>query len=189
MKQDLRIVKTHKALCDTFMEMLCERSFEDITVNDLCERAMIRRATFYKHFADKYDFFSFFIRETRSQLFSNMSENYDASLPNAYYINLYKEFIGFLEKHKALVNSVVNSSVFPTLLNILSDEIQRDILLHLQEEKEMGHEFPMPLTLLSAFYAGGIIQISRCYLSTPNTFTADELVQNYAAILNYHDSV
>ena len=28
--------------------------------NELCDEAMIRRATFYKHFADKYDFFFFF---------------------------------------------------------------------------------------------------------------------------------
>ena len=62
-KMDLRIRKTYKALKDTFLELLSEKKFEDITVNELCERAMVRRATFYKHFADKYDFFAFFIRE------------------------------------------------------------------------------------------------------------------------------
>ena len=59
-KTDLRIRKTYKALCDAFVTILEKKRFDDLTVNELCDEAMIRRATFYKHFADKYDFFSFF---------------------------------------------------------------------------------------------------------------------------------
>ena len=32
-----------------------ERDFDDITVNDLCERADLNRGTFYNHFRDKDD--------------------------------------------------------------------------------------------------------------------------------------
>ena len=58
---DLRVLKTYKSLYEAFFKMLEEKKFEDITVNELCERAMVRRATFYKHFADKYEFFAFFV--------------------------------------------------------------------------------------------------------------------------------
>lgn len=60
-KTDLRIRKTYKALCDAFVTILEKKRFDDLTVNELCDEAMIRRATFYKHFADKYDFFFFFL--------------------------------------------------------------------------------------------------------------------------------
>ena len=40
---------------------MSEKPFEEITINDLCNSAMIRRTTFYKHFSDKYDFFRFFL--------------------------------------------------------------------------------------------------------------------------------
>ena len=50
---DLRVQKTYRALFGAFTELLEEHRFEDITVAMLCERAMIRRTTFYKHFADK----------------------------------------------------------------------------------------------------------------------------------------
>ena len=60
-KTDLRIRKPYKALCDAF-------------VNELCDEAMIRRATFYKHFADQYDFFSFFIRQKQDQFISQAKE-------------------------------------------------------------------------------------------------------------------
>ena len=52
-KLELRIQKTYLALHNALTELLYERRFDDVTVNLLCERAMIRRTTFYKHFADK----------------------------------------------------------------------------------------------------------------------------------------
>ena len=59
-KTDLRIRKTYKALCDAFVTILEKKRFDDLTVNELCDEATIRRATFYKHFADKHDFFPFY---------------------------------------------------------------------------------------------------------------------------------
>ena len=52
-KTDLRIRKPYKALCDAFVTILEKKRFDDLTVNELCDEAMIRRATFYKHFADQ----------------------------------------------------------------------------------------------------------------------------------------
>jgi hypothetical protein len=39
-KMDLQIQKTNMALTNTFFELLEEKRFEDITVNELCDRAM-----------------------------------------------------------------------------------------------------------------------------------------------------
>lgn len=64
-KTDLRIRKTYKALCDAFVTILEKKRFDDLTVNELCDEAMIRRAAFHKHFADKYDFFSFLSAKSR----------------------------------------------------------------------------------------------------------------------------
>lgn len=63
---DLRIKKTYRALFEAFTELLEEHRFEDVTVAMLCDRAMIRRTTFYKHFRDKNDYFAFYIDELMS---------------------------------------------------------------------------------------------------------------------------
>lgn len=68
---DLRIKKTYRALFDAFTELLEEHRFEDLTVAMLCDRAMIRRTTFYKHFRDKNDYFAFYIDELMSGLRKN----------------------------------------------------------------------------------------------------------------------
>ena len=52
---DLRIRRTHKFLQEAMIELVIEKGFDAITVGDIAERAMINRATFYRHYQDKYD--------------------------------------------------------------------------------------------------------------------------------------
>jgi AcrR family transcriptional regulator len=41
-------------LYEAFVELLGEKSFEDITVADITKRSTLHRATFYGHFTDKF---------------------------------------------------------------------------------------------------------------------------------------
>lgn len=52
---DLRILKTKKLIHDSFIELIDEKGFDKITINEIAERAQINRSTFYLHYADKYE--------------------------------------------------------------------------------------------------------------------------------------
>ena len=90
---DLRVLKTYKSLYEAFFKMLEAKKFEDITVNELCERAMVRRATFYKHFADKYEFFAFFVRGTQDEFNANVLDYDYEDSPYSYYVYLLKNSV------------------------------------------------------------------------------------------------
>lgn len=51
---DLRVRKTRKLLQDALIGLMAERSFDSITIADITKRAMVNRATFYRHYRDKY---------------------------------------------------------------------------------------------------------------------------------------
>lgn len=51
---DLRVARTRKAIQDAFTSLVSERGFDAVTVRDITERAMVNRATFYRHFRDKH---------------------------------------------------------------------------------------------------------------------------------------
>ena len=53
-KMDPRIKRTRALIEQAFLELLTERGFHAITVQDITARAEINRATFYAHFPDKY---------------------------------------------------------------------------------------------------------------------------------------
>lgn len=53
-REDLRTVKTKKALRASLLALMERKSFDDITVSELCAEALVSRAAFYAHFADKH---------------------------------------------------------------------------------------------------------------------------------------
>ncbi len=53
-KLDPRVKRTRALLEQAFMDLLGEKGFQAVTVQDIAERAGVNRATFYAHFADKY---------------------------------------------------------------------------------------------------------------------------------------
>src|SRR5215475_12575510 len=66
---DLRIRRTYKFLWDALISLMKERDFESITVTDICERAMVHRTTFYKHYEDKYGLLYYGIQDELNALF------------------------------------------------------------------------------------------------------------------------
>ena len=69
---DLRIQRTHKFLQEAMIELITEKGFDAITVGDIAERAMINRATFYRHYQDKYDLMAKIFEETANHLVEQM---------------------------------------------------------------------------------------------------------------------
>ena len=53
-KLDPRVKRTRSLILRAFEDLLAEKNFESISVQDVTEKAQINRATFYAHFPDKY---------------------------------------------------------------------------------------------------------------------------------------
>jgi AcrR family transcriptional regulator len=54
-KVDRRILKTQEALKKAVIELMSEKNFDDITIQELSDRANVSRGTIYLHYLDKYD--------------------------------------------------------------------------------------------------------------------------------------
>ena len=52
---DLRQRKTRHSLVEALAALMEERSFQELSVSDICRRAMVHRTTFYAHFTDKQE--------------------------------------------------------------------------------------------------------------------------------------
>jgi len=109
---DLRVRRTHKLLWEALMAEMSERPFEEISVTDICERAMVHRTTFYKHYEDKY-----------ALLEQGMRQMYDALLsvrqhlpPSAYSIEQPPPyFVGSLSMWRSMSVSIAWRSVVTAL--------------------------------------------------------------------------
>ncbi len=181
-KTDLRIVKTHKALVGAFMQLLGEKRFEDITVNELCERAMVRRATFYKHFADKYEFFAFVIRTKQEEFDASSRTQIDQTHPRSLYLAILKNTLEFVNSNKKLVQMVLESRMLPTLLDILSQQIAMDITQKLKEDAQHGARLKASPQVMAQFFTGALVYTVKWWVAQKRVSQA-ELVQELASLL------
>lgn len=52
---DIRIMRSKKAISETFITLLNERDFKTISITEIVNKAGVNRGTFYKHYAYKED--------------------------------------------------------------------------------------------------------------------------------------
>ena len=157
-KMDLRIRKTYLALHNAFTQLLEEKRFEDFTVNELCDLAMIRRTTFYKHFADKHEYFNFYMKETVATFQDRLAPDVLDGDVNTYLLHMSQELMRFMKQHEQLVQNYKSSSMFPMLLSILLDQISYDVTQVLRRSKQGSME-KKSIESIAAFYAGGLVNV------------------------------
>jgi len=68
MKTDRRIIRTKEAINKAFLELFSEKELEQITINDIADRANVNRGTIYLHYSDKYDLLDKSIEEHLNKL-------------------------------------------------------------------------------------------------------------------------
>ena len=183
-KDDLRIRRTYKLLSESLLDLLSENKFEDISVTDICEKAMIHRTTFYKHFEDKYQLLKFCVKEF--QINFSKENNFDYKFNNLtdYYINTMKNILEFITSPK-------NKSQFVALLKnnrnsiqtIFHETIVEDVILKLEDFKKNGNEFSVPIPMIAEFYAGAIISVIRWWFESDMTISVEDLIR-YSTFLS-----
>lgn len=173
---DLRIQKTYKALIDAFLQLLQTKRFENITINELCELAMVRRATFYKHFADKYEFFTFFVQWIQNEFrnrFAHKEQDRNGVSP---YIDIIRFALDFLDENETLVHSVMESNAFPLLLDLISEQIILDVKERLQTDQNNGKELLLSPELMAFSYTGALLNILRWWIGHKNQMSKEEII-------------
>lgn len=67
-KRDMRKIRSRQYLLNALIDLMQEKDFEQITINDLVNKACVSRSTFYFQFEDKYFFLNSVIDEMLADL-------------------------------------------------------------------------------------------------------------------------
>ena len=136
--QDLRVQRTKKALITTFSDLLETKSFDNITIQDLCEKANVRRSTFYRHFNDKYDLLNHIVGK--------------------FFNKFMKDILLFISDNKAMVKSVISINIYSEVYQILYNQIYAVVKRQIEFDKQIG-QFYIDEFIYGEFLAGGILSV------------------------------
>lgn len=181
-KRDLRIQKTYDSLIVAFQTLLEEKSFESITVKELCARARTRTATFYSHFDDKYDFFSFMVRELRRNFTQSAERTYTKNQPESYYIELLCIGMDFLEQNRKMVLSIKDNPMLVTMMHTVSDEMTAELETHIRNDTKNQSNNP-DTRLQTQCMIGALNQVTNWWFSSRGNIDKDLVIQDMTLMI------
>ena len=167
-KIDLRIIKTYDKLMHALCDMMQEMPFENITVFDLCERADIRRATFYKHFEDKYAFLSYVIEKTLSGVSEKILNEKNVSSLSEYLTLYVEKIIDYFDQKQMLLQNILARGSFSVLFEAVSTNTLKSLIRNLSQfRSDLLDSSADNKNLLASFVNGGLATIVFGYISAP----------------------
>ena len=173
-KDDLRVIKTRKLIYQTLLELMKEKTFEEIKVSDICSKAMINRSTFYAHYEDKYELLVDFLSNLKEEFAHELSESCKENLSiREYYIRLISLFLDHIDSKRDVYNSIMVNNRSSIMMDILLSVVNDDIL---KRFKENDINLKVPTEVISKFYLGGVINIGMEWLSNSNKYTKEEIL-------------
>lgn len=172
---DLRIRRTHKLLFDALTLLLSEKSFDNITITDICDKAMVHRTTFYKHFEDKYHLLDSLISQLVQNFEEKSTKQTPVDNPRQYYVNLFKLLLEHMQENIKMysVGLLNNGSTIKVLQKIVVERTKS----RLESDEANGLIFLIPTPILSEFYSSSMVSLAIWWLENNMPLSIDEMVK------------
>jgi len=178
---DLRVQKTYKSLIETFEALLQEKEFEKISVTEICEAAMIRRPTFYKHFLDKYDFLAFYIKHKMNIIFDHAFQNLNEEEDN-FFILVFEQLLNQMDNVLYLIFSLqMNADIIIELESV--QEYGQSMLRNRVNERENKPNIDTVNEYKGQIIMGITIQSVYWYKNNKNKISREEIIALYKQTL------
>lgn len=181
---DLRVKKTQRALMDSFLELLKTKNFSQITVQDLCDRAMVRRSTFYRHYSDKYDLLNQVLANFFNSLHESHLDNLLVKEPKTYFENIVRETLYFLIENRDTIQSVFTIAYYDEITRIVYNQLYKGVERQVNFDIRHGIRFNIDLEVYMEFMAGGILRIIYACLKEGQKRSVEDLTREVVKIIN-----
>ena len=116
---DLRVIKTRKAIRDAFADMICEMEYEEITIKELTARAMINRKTFYLHYETMDDL----LNELQDEIVDSFTSQNVSYKSMADIKRIIRYFYEYADKMPKLNERLLSSGSYEHIGNRINERI------------------------------------------------------------------
>ena len=152
----MKVQQTRHMIAASFMELLKGIPFRKVSINDICESALIGRSTFYFHFEDKYQLLRYCMEEEASRWLA-AAKNMTAEDAISYALDSILE-------NKNFYHHIITDDSNTEEIEILHSIFTRIFTERLVEKERAGCVLPGPVSILGAFYAGGIVSANNQWI-------------------------
>ena len=173
-KEDLRVRRTKKLLSNALFDLIRKKPFEKITVCDICEEAMVHRATFYSHYSDKDELLIHAIDDHLPLKVSDLSADSR---------DLVEGIINYVSENKDVYASIFRRNSLYSVSDRIQGMLEKKLAEVVSERIKNGAEIPVSPEFWARFYAGACISVVRKWLLGDMKVSKEELIDNLNTLL------
>lgn len=169
-KQDRRSQRTHRLVNSAMMELLFEKHYDTITVQDILDRAGIGRSTFYTHYFDKEDVLTNIIEqmlETFNQQFAQRDDG-QGIIPS---LELFQHVQQNYQYFQAMLRGHTGEMLWELAQTALSKTIEQALSVAFAEK----HPPSLPLNVISQYLAGSFLSLLKWWLKAEMPYTPQQM--------------
>ena len=183
-KMDIRVVRTRQNIIRAFVDLANEEGIDAVTVQQIADRAMINRATFYAHFTDKDDLYEQVFRLAMGtfsplrapELFRH--GHIQADLVTTRLAGVFKEVKRQREIFLLILNNTNSTKLLDQLKQMLKSNIA-GVLLKLGIRRNSNVPSELVLTYLVSTFIG----VLQWWLRTDTKMSARQLAKLYVELM------
>jgi AcrR family transcriptional regulator len=176
--RDPRMRRTRNLLQGALAKLLLQKSFDDISVQDITDLATVNRATFYDHYTDKFALLEAMVGGGFHQFLAQRQVRYQAGCPGALAAIILATCDYLAEVHSA--GACERQTAFEPLMDAAIVKIIRRLLLAGAERKEPSAR---PNELVAAAASSSICAGVKYWLARPDRPPAETLVADLQALV------
>jgi AcrR family transcriptional regulator len=165
-KNDRRSQRTRHLLSEALVQLIREKDYKTITVNDIIERADVGRSTFYAHYRDKDDLFVGEMDRVIELLGDRIPGQEE--IPYFPSLGLFRHVGEEYELYKALVWTPGIDLLIKHMQKSLSHRVEQGL-------QKSGREFDVPIPVLASFIAGSFLTLLKWWLENKRIYSAEQM--------------
>jgi len=178
-REDRRVRRTRRLLREALLELVAEKGYDRVTVQDVIDRADLSRATFYAHFRDKDDLLVSGLDDLEEGLRDSMAafvEEGQGASERA--LGSVQALLEHVAAHRWLYRGSVGGRAETLVTRQLRRRLTALARQHYQEMVDShGWTPPVPLELTAEFVIGAFLSVMWWWLEQDEPLPAERLVE------------
>jgi AcrR family transcriptional regulator len=159
-KPDKRIRRTHERLGLALMELIQQKPIDEVTVQEVLDRASVGRSTFCLHFRDKHDL----LLSQLEQFLEVQSTALSARKEQSHRIVPVEEMFAHIGQAKKLYRALADSGRLTDFFDLGQGYFARGIELRLRESQRLPKLQQNELTARACALAGSLLSLLRWWM-------------------------
>jgi AcrR family transcriptional regulator len=170
-----RRLQTRKQLTDAALQLILERGYDAITIQDITERADLGRGTFYIHFKDKEEVVWAMFREMFDRLEQQAHRQIDRSAPGVEYYG-FRNIFEHAAENRDLYRVVFGGKGSAALTERIQNHMAAAFLEDIHSAPPAGGvDFHLPEEFEAQILTGAVGRLLFWWLETPNDYSAGQM--------------